>query len=215
MNTAVYIGAGTLLEHLEHIDANKIVCIDGQPFSEFGKMASWSNESPFCCLPPIPCWFQRNGFSRSNFIQQLKESAKACGLQLIKKEVNKYTFKNEQTNQTIIYFINTAFPDDYDRIADEILDFKHLIVMGYDPHSEIMKFTSNMVTFWANTYTVYQKDPFYDQFASEDGDDKDVIYQLNYNDDFKKYFNSFNLIRFNGEIEKFNSWDELLEHPTK
>lgn len=210
MSTAVYIGAGTLLEPLEHINAQKIVCIDGQPFSEFGKHASWSNEGPFKCLPPIPCCFQRNRFSRPNFIPNLKESAKACGLKLIKKELDKYTFENKQTNQTIIYYINTAIPDDIDKVIDDIHNFEHLIVIGHDPHGEIMNCTNKLVTFWGKPGTAYRKDLFYDKFASEDGDDKNIIYQLNYNDEFVNKFNYFNLLRFKGEKINFNSWDDFI-----
>lgn len=210
MGTAVYIGAGTLLEPLQFIDAKKIICVDGQPFSEFGKEASWANAPPFKFCPFIPCWYHQNQFSRPEFISELKSAAKSCGLKLVKKEIDKYTFENKRTKQTIIYYINTAMPDDTDKIVDDIQEFEHLIVMGFHPHSDIMNYTTLPVTFWGNIITAFCKDPFYDQFAEEDGEDQSIIYRLNYEDEFENKFNQFNLLRLKGEKIEFNSWFEFL-----
>ena len=212
MTTAVYIGAGTLLEPLQFINAEKIICVDGQPFSEFGKMVSWKNDSIFNCCPQTCCFPKHNRFSRPNFILTLKIAADACGLKLINKEPDKYTFKNYRTNQTIIYYINTAVPDETHKIIDDIRDFKHLIVMGHHPHSDIMNYTSHPVTFWGNINTAFCKDPFYDQFAKEEGEDQNVVYRLNYEDDFESNFDLFNLIRLKGEKIEFNSWFEFLNY---
>ena len=211
MSTAIYIGAGTLLEPLQFIDADKIVCIDGQPFSEFGKLASWINQPPFVNCPLIPCWYHKNAYSRSNFIPELKQAAKTCGLKLIKKEVDKYTFVNKKTKQTIIYYINTGMPDDTDKVMNDIHNFEHLIIMGHHPHSDIMNYTTQPITLWGNITTVFCKDPFYDQFAEEDGEHLNIVYRLNYEDGFENKFNKFNLLKFTGEKVEFDSWSDFLK----
>ena len=64
--------------------------------------------------------------------------------------------------------------------------------MGFHPHSDIMNYTTLPVTFWGNIITAFCKDPFYDQFAEEDGEDQSIIYRLNYEDEFENKLIQFN-----------------------
>ena len=51
--TAVYVGACISLEHLKYITANKIVCIDSQPFSELCKEKDVINKNICNCFFPF------------------------------------------------------------------------------------------------------------------------------------------------------------------
>ncbi len=130
MDKAIYIGAGIDFKYIKLIDKyiKIIICVDGQPFSEFGKMSSYQNIPPYY-----------NAYSRPKFLNKLLEQAQLYDFKLISNNDDKYIFKS--SSQKVIYFINTAIPDDIDKIKDDISDFEHIIVMGHDPNSEFMKYT--------------------------------------------------------------------------
>ena len=82
--------------------------------------------------------------------------------------------------------------------------------MGYSPNKDILKYTNKKPIIWSNTNTCLSKDPYYDQFADDDGESNKIIYLLNYQDDFSEEFTEFNLIDDNGYKIKFDNWSELL-----
>ena len=209
MSKGIYIGAGTDFKYFKLMDKEikTIICIDGQPFSEFGKEASWTNKHPFKCCPVMPCCFKYNGYSRPNFLNNLLEKARLYNFKFISKNGDKYIF--ESSSQKVIYFINTGMPDDIDKIKDDISDFEHIIVMGHDPNSEFMKYSKKKITLWGNINTVY-KDTYYDIFAEEDGDDNNLIYKLNYGVEYENNFEKFKMIK-NDSIIEFNVWDDFLK----
>ena len=209
MDKAVYIGAGTDFKCFKLLDKEikKIICVDGQPFSEYGKKASWKNKDPFKCCPVMPCCFQYNGYSRPDFLNNLLEKARLYNFKFISKDGDKYIF--ESLTQTVIYYINTGMPDDINKIKDDIKDFEHIIVIGHDPNSEFMKYSKKKKTFWGNMNTVYKKDEYYDHFAKEDGEVNNLIYKLNYEEDYKNKFKTFKMIK-DGDIIEFNMWDDLV-----
>lgn len=194
MNTAIYIGAGTDFKNFKLMDKEikKIICIDGQPFSEFGKKISRTNTG--------------NGFSRPNFLNKLLEQAQIYNFKLIHKNGDTYIF--ESSTQTVMYYINTAIPDDIHKIQKDIKDFEHIIVMGHDPNSEFMKYSNKKITLWGNINTVY-KDEYYDRFAKEEGEDNNIIFKLNYEKEYKNKFKKFKIIK-DGDITEFDIWDDFL-----
>ena len=204
--TAVYVGAGISLEPLKYITANKIVCIDSQPFSELGKEKDIINKNICNCIFPFFSTSDNENY-RPNFICMLKESAKKNNYKLIKISNNKYTFQNKDTNQIIIYLINTSIPDDLNEIIDEIYNFDNLIVMGVDPDKKLLKYTNKKITFWGNINTVYL-----DNFKNRDLYNHNIVKCLNDEYDFNYEFNSFNLIDQNNEIKKFRSWKNFKEY---
>ena len=166
--------------------------IDSQPFSENGTKATWGYPmvENNCILDLIlyvfpflrSCFFNKiNLSSRPNFLKDLKNNAKD-NIELVSEEINKLVFQYK--HQSITYFLNTAEPEHLDLISNDIYDFKHIMVMGYSPDKNIIKYTNKKIIFWSNINTFLGKDIFHDQFAEEDGEINKMIYSLNYNDDY-------------------------------
>ena len=199
MDKAIYIGAGIDFKYIKLIDKyiKIIICVDGQPFSEFGKMSSYQNIPPYY-----------NAYSRPKFLNKLLEQAQLYDFKLISNNDDKYIFKS--SSQKVIYFINTAIPDDIDKIKDDISDFEHIIVMGHDPNSEFMKYTKKKIIFWGNKTTIYQ-DNYYDKFAKESNEDNNICYKLNYIKNYENKFKYFRKINSDGKIEEFEKWNDFLK----
>ena len=221
MIKAVYFGAGTDFHYIQYMpeEITNFYFIDSQPFSENGTKATWGYPivENNCILDLIlyvfpflrSCFFNKiNWSSRPNFIKDLKNNAKDHKIELVSEEINKLVFHYK--HQIITYYINTAEPDHLDLISDDIYDFKHIMIMGYSPDKNIIKYTNKKPIFWSNTNTFLGKDIFHDQFAEEDGEINKMLYSLNYNDDFSDEFEEFNIIDDNGTIIKFDNWSELL-----
>ena len=221
MIKAVYFGAGTDFHYIQYMpeEITNFYFIDSQPFSENGTKATWGFPAleNYCILDLIlyifpflrSCFFNKINFSsRPNFIKDLKNNAKNQNIKLVSEETNKLIFQFK--HQIITYFSNTAEPNHLNLISNDIVDFKHLMIIGYCPDKDILKYTNNKPIFWSNTNTFLGKDIFYDQFAEEDGEINKIIYSLNYNDDFSNEFREFNIIDENGTIINFDNWSELL-----
>ena len=221
MIKAVYFGAGTDFHYIQYMpeEITNFYFIDSQPFSENGTKATWRYPmvENNCILDLIlyvfpflrSCFFNKvNWSSRPNFIKDLKNNAKAYNIELVSEETNKLVFQYK--HQIITYFINTAEPNHLDLISNEIYNFKHIMIMGYSPDKNIIKYTNKKPIFWSNTNTFLCKDIFHDQFAEEDGEINKIIYSLNYNDDFSDEFEEFNIIDDNGTKINFDNWSDLL-----
>ena len=196
--TAVYIGAGLDFKYIDYININTIICIDGQPFSEFGKDTFY--KKILCCFKT-----NINLFSRPTFIPNLIYIAKKYGYIYIKNDNDRYIFK--KNDKTVIYYVNTSIPEDLNKVYNDIKDFDNLIVMGHDPNSDILKATSKKINFWGNKLTSYKKDLYYDKFAKDNEEDNNVGYNLNYIYNFYSKFKSFNLVNCNGKISKYKTWN--------
>lgn len=121
---ALYVGAGTDLPLPYIPPSHRLVCIDGQPFSEFG------TEHCDCCT-------DSNCYSRLQFLAHLDRSAKRIGLKMCGTDsdiVRKYDTR-------VRYYTNTSFPEHIDRVRPEGI-FTTLIVRGHDPHKATMDLLS-------------------------------------------------------------------------
>ncbi len=218
MSKAVYFGAGTDFHYLQYMPEyiSHFYMIDSQPFSEDGLHTSWmyepsTNYQFWCCLCPflVPCIFpRRNTYSRSEFLDDLKENARKYKIDLMVEEKDKLIFKYR--HQTITYFINTSDPQHLDKIADDIHDYEHIMIMGYYPNKDILNYTTKKPIIWGNNTTFYCKDNYFDKFAKENNEDNKIIYLLNYQDDFQELFSGFNIIEETGIKHFFYDWDELI-----
>ena len=185
---ALYIGAGDDLGIIKVLkDIKTFYFCDCQPFSEFGKEVHLREDGT-------------NGFSRPNFIPNLKKNAKKENIILTRAETNKLIFN--YNDQKIIYFINTSIPEDIDIIKEEIHDFDNLIVMGHDPHSIVLDYTSKQICFWGNQDTVYKP-------HDDDYEVQHLIYRLNREKKLLNRFNNFNLIK-KKKILKFDNWNKFI-----
>ena len=218
---AVYFGAGYDFKYFKYLpkEINHFYFIDSQPFSEFGTLTHYKYDTQnincflsfilyyLPCLKPL--FLKKiNGYSRPNFIQNLKFEAIKNDVMLVSQEENKLIFKYE--NQIITYFINTSVPENLDLIGNDILGFEHIMIMGFCPNKDILEYTSEKPNIWINFHTIVKPDPYFDKFAKVNNEENNITYLLNYQEGFEDNFSSFNLV---SETRRhcFNTWEELID----
>ncbi len=195
---AIYIGAGedvmpvTYLKHIKYF-----VYIDCQPFSAFGVKVHECD--PNCNENCV-------GYSRPWFVKNVITKMGKIGMKYNKISENELEFTNE--NQRVTYFINTAIPDHLDRVKDRIKGFDVFIVIGHDPHSEVLKYTTNKITFWGAKNTVYSE-----EFESED----QLTYRMCNEEAVRDKFNQYNLMledpyfsSYCRDHQEFATWKDFL-----
>jgi hypothetical protein len=199
---ALYIGAGEdvmPVTYLKHI--KDFVFIDCKPFSEFGVKVHECD--------PKYCKGDCIGYSRPWFVENVITKMEEIGMKYNKISENELEFANE--SQRVTYFINTAIPDHIDRVKDRIKSFDVFIVIGHDPHSEVLKYTTNKITFWGAKNTAY---------VSEDSDGKDQLtYRMCNEEAVRDKFNQYNLMledpyfsSYCEEHQEFTTWKDFLEN---
>ena len=217
---AVYFGAGCDFEYFKYLpkDINHFYFIDSQPFSEFGSLTYYKYETKnlnfflnfilyyLPCLKPL--FLKKiNGFSRPNFIDDLRLEAIKNDIKLVSEEHNKLIFKYQ--NQFITYFINTSAPEHLDLIGNDISGFEHIMIMGFCPDQNILEYTSEKPNIWINFHTAVKPDSYFDKFAKENKEDNNITYLLNYQEGFEDNFSSFNLVS-ETRRHSFKTWKELI-----
>ena len=116
---ALYVGAGTDIP-LSHIpSSHRLVCVDGQPFSEFGTLT-------------CDCHVETSCFSRPSFIAHLKLSASRQGLTLTMGDESDVLCFGDRVR----YYTNTSMPDHVTRLRGEG-PFSTLVVRGHHPHRNV------------------------------------------------------------------------------
>ena len=204
---ALYIGAGLDLKLIKSIPQIKnFIYIDSQPNSEFGIEEYWQRDPSYifnCFCPnygPLV-----NDYFKPQFVTDLKKTAYIENMTLVTEEVNKKLTFNYK-DQTIQYFINLSIPEHIDIIKNDIQNFNHLIISGFDPHSSILKYTEKPITFWGNINTIYNT-PIYNNCLSVNNNKDTILYRLNYESLFEKNFNKFYFIENNTRISCFRYWE--------
>tara|TARA_B100001250_G_scaffold397883_1_gene405494 strand:+ start:474 stop:1145 length:672 start_codon:yes stop_codon:yes gene_type:complete len=197
---ALYIGAGNdtmPIAYLKHI--TDFVFIDCQPFSEFGVKVHKCD--------PKYCREDCVGYSRPWFVNDVITKMIEMGMNYKKISENELEFTND--SQRVTYFINTSMPDHIDRVKDRIKDFDVFIVIGHNPDSEALKYTTKKISFWGGINTVY---------TPEDEELTHVITRLCNEKKFISKFHQFNLLLADSfldshcyEHQEFNTWENFLE----
>lgn len=120
---ALYVGAGTDLTPLVHLSpTHRLVCVDGQPFSEFG-------------TDRCACHVDRNCFSRPRFVAELDREARRAGLGAPREEGDVRTYG---VDDRVRYYTNTAVPDHVERLRAEA-PLSALVVRGHHPHTAVLE----------------------------------------------------------------------------
>jgi len=121
---ALYVGAGTDLTPLTHLSsAHRLVCVDGQPFSEFG-------------FDRCECHVDRNCFSRPRFLADLDREARRSGLGAPRHTPEHVRAYGD--NDRVRYYVNTAIPCHVARLRHEA-PFSTLVVRGHHPHATVLE----------------------------------------------------------------------------
>ena len=186
---AIYIGAGIDIRPVNLFkNITEFVYVDCQPFSEFGIETTIQPDGS-------------NGFARPRFLDNLKKEMNKNNFVLKEQCDDKIIYSN--TNQTITYFINTAIPEHIDKIKDAIADFDILIVVGYNPHSIIMEYTTKKIIFIGFSGTCYD---YY-----EDEGTNSVTNKLHKCADFRNKFKFFLYIDKQKYLNKYTDWIDFPE----
>lgn len=141
MTKAVYIGAGLdIVPVLLNENIKDFIYIDSQPTSEFGMLG-----------------FVNKKFFRKNFLESLKNIMHNNNFKLKINENNCLKYFNEDTNQTINYYINTPFPEKLDdNLIEQIKECDVIICIGHDPDKKILEYIKHPFSFIGSTHTCYE-----------------------------------------------------------
>ena len=159
--TAVYIGSGLDIRPIKYLE-NKIklfIYIDSLPTTEHPDFDK-------DCLCNVCIEYRENyNFYNKNFIQDLLLEMKKNNLDTIITTSNKIIFINSQTKVEVRYYINTAFPRDFEIIKSEIINSDILIIAGHYPYKDILKYYDQKeLICWEGT--VYTKEDIEEAFSN-------------------------------------------------
>jgi len=155
---AVYIGAGIDIIPILLFDTiNEYIYIDSQPFSEHGTHTYIAETDTIKYIPYRDKRFI-NDFSRNYFMGNLINVMKQNYFRLVEKNDDFLLFKNNK--KTIKYYYSCAFPEYITKeMKDELKDCNVLILVGHDPHKDILKYIKLPTTIITSNNTVYRPDP--------------------------------------------------------
>lgn len=191
---AIYIGAGTDVRPIKFLkNVKKFYYFDGQPHSEFGtKLSGTIIKDGF------------DGFSRPKFISNLDQEMNTINMKLVKISDNLRTYSNG--DQIVYYYTNTAIPEHYQLIKNDIKNFDTLIVAGHDPDSCFLNATNKKINFIGAEGTYYGN--------SEFESNNSIIYRI-YNDKIKSKFKTFSYMKNDSRVFQFNSWNDYVYYYSK
>jgi hypothetical protein len=190
--TAIYVGAGIDIRPLQDLsgEIKHFHFIDSLPFSVHGKKCKIENG--------------RNIFSRSRFIDYLNKTMKEIEFR-IDNELNDLIIYKK--NDIVLYYhINTAIPDDIEKIRSYISGYDTLIIAGYDPHIDILLETNKSITMIGYKGAYFGKD---DKCL----DEKDTIVNKLHSDEISFHFKKF--IYIDNKRNKqhiFEKWSDFVSH---
>lgn len=191
---AVYVGAGTDTKPFAFFPSiKKWILIDSLPNNEYGDF-----------------YDPRYDFSRPNFIKNLDSNMLSVNFVLEKiygDKNNIRLYKNDKTDQTVIYHTNTPLPSSFDSTSNpayqDTLDWNVICVMGHHPYDCIMKTASkDSLTFIGITTTCY--------WTYDEDNQNSVINAIENNNLGAERFVSFECI-VKDRVVKTNNWKDFLE----
>jgi hypothetical protein len=190
---AIYIGAGIDIVPVLLFDTiDEYIYIDSQPFSEFGTQTYIVKTNTAKHVSRDERFF--NDFSRGNFMENLINVMKQNYFIMVEKNNDFLLFKNNK--KTIKYYYSCAFPEYITKeIKDELKDCNVLILVGHDPHKDILKYIKLPTTIITSNNTVYRHDPIDENY------DRSTFRILN---EDKNLINKGYLVKM---IKDYDCWD--------
>jgi len=190
---AIYIGAGIDIVPVLLFDTiDEYIYIDSQPFSEFGTQTYIVKTNTAKHVSRDERFF--NDFSRGNFMENLINVMKQNYFRIVEKNDDFLLFKNNK--KTIKYYYSCAFPEYITKeMKDELTDCNVLILVGHDPHKDILKYIKLPTTIITSNNTVYRPDP------TDENYDRSTFRILN---EDKNLINKGYLVKM---IKDYDCWD--------
>jgi hypothetical protein len=190
---ALYIGAGTDTLPFIHCNwINNYICIDSQPYSEYGTLQSGTLDA-----------HGNDTYSRPEFLDDLDVAYEKIGFRMKKSESNPRNmrwYSNFQTN--IFYYVNTAIPNHHYLFKHAFKDINALVVSGHDPDSILLDYTSKRLDFIGIEGTCYD--------AEENPDNPNSILSRLHRGDIQCHFSKYYFIHKDGTKKMFRLWDDFM-----
>lgn len=154
----------------------EFVCIDTQPRSEFDQPAffpefyrqKFTNDLLTKCKEfgfglvsstiLDPDYIRKIGIASEVIDTELRKN---ININTVYKDAcpTLLTFKNEQTEQTIRYYISTNIETNIcQQLKDDLHGCRGLILSGYFPHKCILNYLPKDIEYYCYTQTIYEKD---------------------------------------------------------
>jgi hypothetical protein len=198
---AIYIGAGIDIVPVLLFDTiDEYIYIDSQPFSEFGTQTYIIKTNTAKHVSRDERFF--NDFSRGNFMENLINVMKQNYFRMVEKNDDFLLFKNDK--KTIKYYYSCAFPEHItEEMKDELKDCNVLILIGHDPHKNILKYIKLPTTIIASDNTVYRS-----PLEEDDDYEKSTFKTLNENKNLIKEGYLFKMVK------DYDYWDPKHKLPS-
>ncbi|VVU95323.1 hypothetical protein CPAV1605_1074 [seawater metagenome] len=180
MSKAIYLGAGTdILPLILYSSIKNWILVDSQPLSEFGIIREKGYERK-SFIPELLCKMNKHNFlyQSSNF-------------------ENKLIFYNSKTKQKVLYYINCAIPEEYNKIKEDISGWNVLVDIGFHPNNIIFDAAAidTPLLLIGHANTCY----YFDKEADDYNDVINTIHLKNF------YFSKYELINKQKKIIQCNN----------
>ena len=202
-NTNLYVGAGIDTQPLLHFPlAQVFICIDSQPFSEYGRSSVFDDE-----------------LYRYDFIEKLIGAYAQIGFILSSRKIcnnnhnikpELFVFWNKETHQSIKYYTSTDIL--YDLNPDLITDIQQttaLIVSRYFPHKVLLDYIQPPIDFYGYDNTVW------DYITDDNSSDSELLSTMKMFENphiANKYINKWFLVcDETGQIIEQNGYIDFFE----
>ena len=192
---ALYIGAGKDTLPFTHCNwIHHYICIDSQPYSEYGILQSGR--------------INKNGhdtFFRPQFLDELDQAYGRIGYYKKKSDnpIRNMRWYSNMKNH-IFYYFNTAIPHHYFMFKTAFKDVDTIIVSGHDPDSIVLKFIAKRLDFIGFEGTSY--DP------QENPENENSILSRLHRGDIQCFFNKYFFIHKDGTKKMFRLWEDFMNY---
>jgi len=152
--TGIYCGCGCDIRRTLNqfkLDCDRIICIDSQPYSEFGLKQSGIVYEGFGQLRT-----GYDGYYRQQFVKNLTKQLDKHNLKFVRKDGNRLYYKQDEFE--LVYLISTSIPEHLEKNKDLIDGFEVLIDVGHHPHIDVLRYAAESVEFVGNSSTSYCND---------------------------------------------------------
>lgn len=144
----LYVGAGCDTRPLAALSPTLLVCVDSQPFSEFGTRRCPGGAWGCTCTPTST----EHCYSRPFFLAALDDAMHKARAPLTHVQGNERRYGDR-----VVYRTNTALPDHVETLRAHG-PFDTLVVAGHHPHASVLTLLSPESTFVGFHGTVYYSD---------------------------------------------------------
>ena len=198
--TGIYCGCGCDIRRTLNqfkLDCDRIICIDSQPYSEFGLKQCGIVYEGFGQLRT-----GYDGYYRQQFVKNLTKQLDKHNLKFVRKDGNRLYYKRDEFE--LVYLINTSIPEHLEKNKDLIDGFEVLIDVGHHPHVDVLRYAAEDVEFVGNFSTSY---------CNDDPNDNGLMAHICVDRKVQSRFNNFVYFE-NGVRSDHSDWSSFYKKST-